>query len=99
MDPGDGAAEEPEEAEEGDVNPEEERKGSKIKKKIKKIRLSVEGDFGSSCSGRNPKRKERRKRRELRKPHCSKFQLHLFYIVVEDLLGLQTALLGQRKDE
>ena len=53
MDPGDGAAEEPEEAEEGDVNPEEERKGSKIKK-TKKIRPSVKGDFSSSCSGRNP---------------------------------------------
>ena len=64
MDPGDGAAEEPEEAEEGDVNPEEERKGSKIKKKIKKIRPSVKGDFSSSCSGRNPNPRNGRKESE-----------------------------------
>ena len=42
MDPGDGAAEEPEEAEEGDVNPEEEKKIKKrIQSKEEIIRPSV----------------------------------------------------------
>ena len=35
------------------------RKGSKIKKFKKIRRPSVKGDFGSCCSGRNPKSKEK----------------------------------------
>ena len=71
----------------------------KTKKVNKKTKCQVRFQFQLQRKKSESKKRKKIKRRELRKPHCSKFQLHLFYIVVEDLLGLQTALLGQRKDE
>ena len=81
-----------------------------IRKKIKKIynkktkrqEISVPAAAEEIRIQRKGSKRRKQSEESLRKPHCSKFQLHLFHdgIVREkDLLGLQTALLGQRKDE
>ena len=79
MDLGAGAAgEAPEEAEEGgEDNPEENKEDILNKKTKRQERFQFQLQRKKSES----KKRKKRKRRELRKPHCSKFQLHLFYIV------------------
>ena len=78
---------------------------NKKPRKIKKTKcreISVPAAAEEIRIQRKGSKRRKQSEESLRKPHCSKFQLHLFHngIVREkDLLGLQTALLGQRKDE